>query len=142
MKLTNDQFEASAYIFEKANGNKKSEYEEKVIAESGLNNLKPIELENQIIKGIDSGLYSDTKERISAYWSLSKIHKNELIPNFRKWLKIELENENSDTVYQLMIALGNLEEPIFNLDRNGSSAFNETELNLRDAREYLNKKQK
>jgi hypothetical protein len=142
MKLTNDQFEASAYIFEKANGNKKSEYEEKVIAESGLNNLKPIELENQIIKGIDSGLYSDSKERISAYWSLSKIHKNELIPNFRKWLKTELENENSDTVYQLMIALGNLEEPIFNLDRNGSSAFNETELNLRDAKEYLNKKQK
>ena len=142
MKLTNDQFEASAYIFEKANGNKKSVYEEKVIAESGLNNLKPIELENQIIKGIDSGLYSDSKERISAYWSLSKIHKTELIPNFRKWLKIELENGNSDTVYQLMIALGNLEEPIFNLDRNGSSAFNETELNLRDAREYLNKKQK
>ena len=28
MKLTNDQFEASAYIFEKANGNKKTEYEE------------------------------------------------------------------------------------------------------------------
>ena len=142
MKLTNDQFEASAYIFEKANGNKKSEYEEKIIAESGLNNLKPIELKNQIIKGINSGLYSDSKERISAYWSLSKIHKTELIPNFRKWLKTELENENSDTVYQLMIALGNLEEPIFNIDRNGSSAFNETELNLRDAREYLNKKQK
>ena len=137
MKLTNDQFEASAYIFEKANGNKKSEYEEKVIAESGLNNLKPIELETQIVNGIDSGLYSDSKERISAYWSLSKIHKTELIPNFKKWLKTELENENADTVYQLMIALGNLEEPIFNIDRNGSTAFNETELNLRDAKNYL-----
>ncbi|OAB79044.1 hypothetical protein [Cochleicola gelatinilyticus] len=137
MKLTNDQFEASAYIFEKANGNKKSEYEEQVIAESGLNNLKPIELETRIVNGIDNGLYSDSKERISAYWSLSKIHKTELIPNFKKWLKIELENENADTVYQLMIALGNLGEPIFNIDRNGSSAFNETELNLRDARKYL-----
>jgi len=137
MKLTNDQFEASAYIFERANGNKKSEYEEKVIAESGLNNLKPIELETQIVNGIDNGLYSDSKERISAYWSLSKIHKTELIPNFKKWLKIELEKENVDTVYQLMIALGNLEESIFNIDRNGSSAFNETELNLRDARKYL-----
>ena len=99
MKLTNDQFEASAYIFEKANGNKKSEYEEKIIAESGLNNLTPIELETQIINGIDNGLYSDSNERISAYWSLSKIHKAELIPNFKKWLKIELENENADTVY-------------------------------------------
>ena len=95
MKLTNDQFEAVAYIFERANGNKKSEYEEKVIAESGLNNLKPFELETQIINGINNGLYSDSKERISAYWTLSKI------------------------------------------DRNGSSAFNETELNLRDAENYL-----
>lgn len=138
MKLTNDQFEASAYIFEKANGNKKTEYEEKVIAESGLNNLKPIELETQIVNEINSGLYSDSKERISAYWTLSKIHKTELIPNFKKWLKIELENENADTVYQIMIALGNLEEPIFDTDRNGSSAFNETELNLRDAENYLN----
>lgn len=60
-----------------------------------------------------------------------------MIPNFKKWLKIELENENSDTVYQLMIALGDLEKPIFNSDRNGSSAFNETELNLRDANKYL-----
>ena len=137
MKLTNDQFEVSAYIFERANGNKKSEYEKKVIADSGLKNLKPIELETQIVNGINSGLYSYSKERISAYWSLSKIHKSELIPNFKKWLKIELENENADTVYQLMIALGNLEEPIFNIDRNGSSAFNETELNLRDAKKYL-----
>jgi hypothetical protein len=137
MKLTNDQLEASAYVFEKSNGNKKSEYEEKVIAESGLNNLKPIELETQIINGINNGLYSDSKERISAYWALSKIHKIELIPNFKKWLKTELEQKNTDTVYQLMIALGNLEEPIFNTDRNGSSAFNETEMNLRDATAYL-----
>tara|TARA_R110002111_G_scaffold262258_1_gene337575 strand:+ start:543 stop:965 length:423 start_codon:yes stop_codon:yes gene_type:complete len=137
MKLTNDQFEAVAYIFERANGNKKSEYEEKVIAESGLNNLKPFELETQIINGINNGLYSDSKERISAYWTLSKIHKTELIPNFKKWLKIELEHKNVDTIYQLMIALSNLEEPIFNIDRNGSSAFNETELNLRDAENYL-----
>ena len=137
MKLTNDQFEALAYIFERANGNKKSEYELKVIAESGLNTLKPIELETEIVNGIEGGLYSDSKERISAYWSLTKIHKTELIPKFKKWLKIELENENTDTIYQLMISLGNLGELIFNIDRNGSSAFNETELNLRDARKYL-----
>lgn len=136
MKLTNHQFEASAYIFEKANGNKSSEYEEKIIAESGLKNLKPIELEYQIVNGINDGLYLDSKERISAYWSLSKIHKIELIPNFKKWLKIEFEQKNPDTVYQLMIALGNLEEPVFHKSRTGS-AFNETELNLRDAKLYI-----
>lgn len=137
MKLTNDQFEASAYIFEKVNGNKKSEYEEKVIAESGLTDLNPIELEIKIVNGLNDGLYSDSKERISAYWALSKIHKTELIPDFKKWLKLELEQNDAYTVYQLMIALGNLEEPVFKIERDGSSAFNETELNLRDARKYL-----
>lgn len=137
MKLTNDQFEASAYIFEKANGNKKSEYEEKAIAESGLTDLNPIELEIKIVNGLNDGLYSDSKERISAYWSLSKIHKTELIPDFKKWLKLELEQNDAYTVYQLMIALGNLEEPVFNIELDGSSAFNETEFNLRDARKYL-----
>jgi hypothetical protein len=136
MKLTNDQFEASAYIFEKANGNKKTEYEEELIAESGLAELKPNDLKIQIINGLNSGLYSDSKERISAYWTLSKVHDTNLIPDFRKWLKTEFENQEPLAVYQLMIALGNLEEPIFNKNRTGS-AFNETELNLRDAENYL-----
>lgn len=136
MKLTNDQFEASAYIFEKANGNKKTEYEEKLIAESGLTELKPNDLKIQIIIGLNNGLYSDSKERISAYWTLSKVHDMNLIPDFRKWLKIEFENQEPLAVYQLMIALGNLEEPVFNENRTGS-AFDETELNLRDAENYL-----
>lgn len=136
MKLTNDQFEASAYIFEKANGNKKTEYEEKLIAESGLTELKPNDLKVQIINGLNSGLYSDSKERISAYWTLSKVHDKNLIPDFRKWLKTEFEKQEPLAIYQLMIALGNLEEPVFNKNRTGS-AFNETELNLRDAEVYL-----
>lgn len=136
MKLTNDQFEASAYIFEKANGNKKTEYEENLIAESGLTELNPSDLKIQIINGLNSGIYSDSKERISAYWTLSKVHDINLIPDFRKWLKTEFENQESLAVYQLMIALGNLEEPVFNRNRTGS-AFNETELNLRDAENYL-----
>ena len=136
MKLTNNQFEASAYIFEKANGNKKTEYEEKLIAESGLTELKPNDLKTQIIKGLNNGLYSDSKERISAYWTLSKVHDKNLISDFRKWLKIEFEKKEPLAVYQLMIALGNLEEPVFNKNRTGS-AFNETELNLRDTEDYL-----
>lgn len=136
MKLTNDQFEASAYIFEKTNGNKKTEYEEKIITESGLTELKPNELKNQIVNGLNSGIYSDLKERISAYWTLSKVHDTNLIPEFRNWLKTEFEKHEPLAVYQLMIALGNLEEPVFNKNRTGS-AFNETELNLRDAENYL-----
>ncbi|QCX37734.1 hypothetical protein FF125_04530 [Aureibaculum algae] len=136
MKRTNDQFEASAYIFEKANGNKKSEYEEKLIAESRLTKLKPNDLKMQIINGLNSGLYSDSKERISAYWTLSKVHDKNLIPDFRKWLKSEFEKSEPLAVYQLMIALVNLEEPVFNKKRIGS-AFHEAELNMRDADSYL-----
>ena len=136
MKLTDDQFEASAYIFERANGNEKTEYEEKIIAESGLTELNPNDLKVQIISGLNSGLYSDSKERISAYWTLSKVHDRNLISDFRKWLKSEFEKSEPLAVYQLMIALGNLEEPVFNKKRTGS-AFNETELNMRDAEEYL-----
>ena len=102
MKLTNEQFEASAYIFEKANGNKKTEYEENLIAESGLAELKPDELKIQIINGLNSGLYSDSKERISAYWTLSKVHDSKLIPDSRKWLKTEFGNSEPLAVYQLI----------------------------------------
>ncbi|MDY7394562.1 hypothetical protein UMM65_04870 [Aureibaculum sp. 2210JD6-5] len=138
MKLTKEQLDACAYIFEKANGNETSQYEEKTIAESGLKNLNPCELKIQIINGLNDGLYLDSKERISAYWALSKVHDKNLIPNFRIWLKIELEKQDSVAIYQLMIALGNLEEAVFNKNRKGS-AFNETELNLRDAENYLKK---
>ena len=139
MKLTNDQFEASAYIFEKANGNKKSKYEEEVIAEFGLNNIEPTELKTVIVDGLNNGLYSDLEDRISAYWSLSKIHDMDLIPEFKKWLKIELDKQDPNGVYQLLIALGNMGEPVFNKDRDGGSAYYETELNLRDAKAYLQK---
>lgn len=46
---------------------------------------------------------------------------------------------NPNAVYQLLIALGNMGEPVFNKDREGGSAIYETELNLKDAREYLRK---
>ena len=136
MKLTNDQFEACAYIFEKANGNKKTDYEERIISESGLSDFKPDELKIQIISGLNNRLYSDSKERISAYWSLSKLHDINLIPDFGMWLKKELKKQEPIAVYQLMIALGNLEEPVFHKNRTGS-AFNETDLNLRDAKLYI-----
>ncbi len=41
MKLTNDQFEALAYIFERENGNEKSDYEKELITESGLDDFEP-----------------------------------------------------------------------------------------------------
>ena len=138
MKLKIEQFEAAVYLIEKSHGNKKSEYEEQVIHSSGLSQYDVNELQQIIIDGFNIGIYSTQEERISVYWCLGKLHKRELIPLFTEWLSNEFNAGNPYTVYQLLISLGNMEEPVFNSDREGGSAYYETELNMRDAKEYLN----
>jgi hypothetical protein len=139
MKLNNNQFEAAAYMFEKANGNIKSEYEEEHIAKSGLTHYSISKLETLIVLGIEEGLYREGNELTSAYWALSKRYNLALIPYFDNWLKLELERESKDHLFQIMIALANLEVSVFNKKRT-SLAFDEYELNKRDAELYLNRK--
>ncbi|SDI63442.1 hypothetical protein [Winogradskyella thalassocola] len=138
MKFSKHQFTEVAFIFERANGSSHSEYEKQIIAESKLTEYETSELERLIVDGISNGIYKEEEERISAYWTLSKIGNRNLISDFQKWLNIELENDNSIAVFQLLIALDRLEEPVFNKTRTGQGA-NETELNIRDAKQYLNK---
>ncbi|WP_322549151.1 hypothetical protein [Flavobacterium psychraquaticum] len=138
MKLTNDQFTEVGIIFEKENGNVHSDFEKNIIAESVLTKYKPTELEKIIIFGLNSGIYENEDERVSAYWSLSKIGNRNLIANFKKWLLTELENEKGLAIFQILIALDRLDEPAFNKNRTGR-AFDETELNIRDAKNYMKK---
>ena len=138
MKLTNEQFTEAGFIFEKTNGNSHSDYEKQIIAESELTKFKPTELEQIIVDGLNSGIYENEDERVSGYWSLSKINNRNLIAEYRKWLRTELQKENGIAVFQILVGLDRLEEPAFNESRTGRGA-NETELNLRDAKEYLNK---
>jgi hypothetical protein len=79
MKLTNEQFTEVAFIFEKENGNSHSEFEKGIIAESKLTKYKPTELEKIIVDGLNSGIYKNEDERVSGYWSLSKIGNRNLI---------------------------------------------------------------
>ena len=139
MKLNQDQFEALTYIFERENGNIKSEYENEIIKESGIGGLDPNALEKIVVDGINNGTYINSSEKISAYWSLGKRYNKNLIPNLRKWLTDEIKLNDLQAVYQILISLGNMDEPVFNSDRKGGSAFYETELNLRDAKDYLEK---
>lgn len=136
MKLTALQLEAAGYIFEKANGNNHDTSLEKVIHESGLEVYDVAILEEIIIKGINAKVYNESQLKTSAYWALSKRFNYELIPSFKKWLKMEIVANNVEPIFQLMIALDNLEEPIFNRDRTGY-AFDEIVLNLKDAKTYL-----
>ena len=138
LKLTNEQFTEAAFIFEKANGNSHSDFEKQIIVESNLTDYKPSELKKIIVDGLNSGIYKTENERVSGYWSLSKIGNRNLIADFKKWLRIELENGNGIAVFQLLIGLDRLDEPAFHENRTGRGA-DETELNLRDAKEYLNK---
>jgi len=139
MKLTKDQFLEAGFIFEKANGNSHSDFEKKIIAESELTQYKPTELERIIVDGLNSGIYKNEDERVSGYWSLSKSNNRNLILEFRKWLITELKIENGIGVFQLLVALDRFDEPAFDKNRN-SRGNDETELNIRDAKEYLNKK--
>ncbi len=137
MKGTNQQFEEIAYIFEHANGSLHSDYERKIIKESKLAKFKPLELEQIIVDGLNSNIYNNESERASGYWALSKSINSNLISHFRKWLKIELDNKNSIPIFQILVALDRFDEPAFHKNRN-SRGVDETKLNIRDAKEYLN----
>lgn len=136
MKLTYIQLEAAAYIFEKDNGNKHPDLLEKIILESGLSNLNISDLEKIILDGLNSGIYKDDELRVSAYWALTKRFNPKFIPSFKKWLKKEFDNKNTKLLFQIMIALDNLDVQIFHIERTGF-AVDEIELNLRDAKKYL-----
>ena len=51
---------------------------------------------------------------------------------------MELENENGIAVFQILIGLDRLDEPVFDKSRTGQ-AVDETELNIKDAKQYLKK---
>jgi HEAT repeat protein len=89
-----------------------------------------------IISGLESELYEKETDRIAAYWALSKTFDKNLIPNLKSWLKSELENEKSTAVFQILIALDRLDEPVFPGNRTGQ-AYNEVELNYKYAKNYL-----
>lgn len=139
-KLNLDQFEACAYLFEREHGRELHESESELLRDVDLPSSNATELEEIITSGIDNRLYGTIEERASAYWSLTKRHNTNLIPHFTTWLKNEFEEENHGPVYQLLIALGNLDVEVFGIDREGSTAGFEIELNMRDAEEYLKKK--
>lgn len=137
MKINEDNIGAVAYIFEKEAGCSLGELEENEINNSGLAEESPFELAENIIKLLTQNKEINESFRTSLYWALSKRDDRSLIKHFSKWLRYEVNN-NSSSIYQILIALSNLGESVFGSDRNGSYSYFDTELNLRDAKEYLN----
>jgi len=136
MKLTNNQLEEAAFIFEKENEYKHGEFEKEVIKRSNLLHLLTSELKTIIVNGLNSNLYTDSIERVGAYWALSKTNDKSLIPEYKNWLKKEFNLKNETPIFQILIALDRFEEPAFHENRN-SRYYDQTELNFRDAKNYL-----
>lgn len=138
MKFTEDQFEAIAYIFERKNSYPgfHSSYEKEIISDFELKDLPPNKLEQILVDGIEQKIYSNEKERIDSYWALSKSGNKNLINYFRKWLNEEVSAKNYKAIFQILIALDKLEESVFEKNRT-SRSYDETNLNLKDAKNYL-----
>lgn len=137
MKFDTGQFDAISTIFETANGNTPRDYENELINASGLKDVPPAALVDAILDSFKEVNPVDIAYRISAYWSLSKRFDKNLLPFFQKQLELELAIESAPAVFQLLIALDNLTEPVFGIDRNGSYAGIDVDLNIRDAKAYL-----
>jgi len=135
MKIHIEHFEPICYLFEQANGRTLSDWEEQLISASGYGEAKHEQLVKVIMESIEQAP-EDEGYRIAAYWSLSKRFDPELISYLKRQLKQELDDENKGTVYQLMICLDNLSEPVFDSKRTGYSLL-DFELNFRDATDYL-----
>jgi len=136
MKLTKEQLPTIALIFEKALGNELCSSDETEIFDSGLSSYAAEELTQSIINELNSD-NTNTEFRSTAYWALSKKFDRNILSLFKRWLNFEFTEKNTDAMYQILIALDNLKEPVFGKDRNGSYASDETDLNLRDAENYL-----
>lgn len=136
MKFSEENLLDIALIFEQANGCILSDNEFLLVRNSGLTHYSPEELESLLVNSIDS---ATTELRGQAYSVLGKRFKAGLIPEFNKWLASELMAPNPGVVYQILIALDNLGLSVFGEDRGGSYSIMEKDLNLRDARDYLEK---
>ena len=137
MEVSEDNLYVAALVFEQVNGNLLDKNDVQLIKNAGLDNCAAEFLEAALVEALNAE--RTPSYRSMAYWALSKRFNRSLIPLFKKWLHRELDNQESGAVYQLLIALDNLEEPAFGNDRNGSFSAADTPLNVRDAAIYLEK---
>lgn len=137
MNFTRENILDIALIFDEANGNSLDDNDALLVKSSGLYELSANEIERLLIETITQD--KTPEYRGSAYWALGKRYNKKLLPELKRLLADEVESNNAGTLYQLLIALDNLGEHVFGEDRKGSYGAADTELNIRDAKVYLEK---
>ncbi len=126
---------AAAFKFEHERGVALDDHDHALIAWAGFDQVPIVDIVSQLLASIETVL-RPAGVKCTGYWALGKLYSDELLPFFRQALAVEI-NDDREAVYQLLIALDNLNEPVFGADRSGSYSSSETDLNLRDAHNYL-----
>jgi hypothetical protein len=139
MSFTPEKTEAKVFLFERKNGNTLGDFEQAVVSQSNQEGKDLDKIKQELIDSVTFPTELNTQDRCGVYWALSKTFDSDLVDWWTTQLRGEFEN-NAEWVYQILIALDNLEEDVFGSDRSQSYSSFENAFNLRDARIYLNKK--
>ncbi len=135
MRFPENAVAAVAFLFESENGRKLSEFELDEIRRHELEDSDPSKLAAILKKSVQNEKSSDTTYRQQIYWALGKKFDHKLIPFFRKRLSLEIQRD-MEAAYQIMIALDNLDEPVFS-EKREEYVITEYEQNKLDAELYL-----
>ena len=135
MRISEDAILAAAFRFESHRGLPLGPKENATIQKHGFQDLDPELLARELKHLITAEHKSDSRDRQQAYWALGKKRDPALLSFFRKQLRIELRRDMAAT-YQIMIALEDLDEPVFAPYHSGR-ALDDYELNRQDAERYL-----
>lgn len=133
--MTSNQVLATAFVFERCRGLPLGSYELNEIQEQGLDDVDPELLMRNLTTLVMTFDEGENQERSQVYWVLGKKRDRALIPFFRQQLGAELSRD-MNAVYQIMIALQDLDAPGLEVSCGGYSSQDE-EWNREVAARYL-----
>ena len=133
--FTLSQLEAVAYRFEMAGGRSLDQSESDCVMASGFQSVELLILADRICGWLDSSPDLTSDFRSPAFWALGKSYDSRLVDFFRRHLAREIERDMT-VAYQIMIALDNLDEPVWPPDKQSFSVF-ESDENHEAAVRYL-----
>ena len=134
MEIDSQFLTAAAFRFDAARGVRHSDFETEIITELELDTIAPDDLAHTLW-GWLGGEGADSSLRSSAYWALGKRRDPRDIAPLVAALRRELPRD-ADSVYQILIALENLGEPVFPPEQRGRSS-RDHESNRAAAQHYL-----
>lgn len=131
--LDKEFFTAAAFLFERERGVLLEPSDHVSIRAVGLDSATAEEVAARIWTALENDLSEEC--RGTAYWALGKSYRKVEKERLVSALKAEVA-KSLVVAYQIMVALDNLDEPVFSPERNGASVREEAQ-NLADAQRYL-----